>query len=231
MLELAPNGYEIVERAREVELAAYVDAEGAEALRAAFGSVRVEPLAAGWEEAWKAFHRPVVVGPVWIGPPWETPAPDKTAVAIDPGRAFGTGAHETTRLSLELLLELPRGSLLDVGCGSGVLAIAAAKLGFAPVRAIDVERAAVEETLRNARANGVDIDVERADALIDPVPRTDVAVANILLPAVEALAPLLEAALLVTSGYFRDERPQLAGYVHRGRREGERWAADLFAAG
>ena len=73
------------------------------------------------------------------------------AVVIDPGRAFGTGAHETTRLCLELLLELDRGSFLDVGCGSGVLAIAAAKLGFAPVVALDVDNAAVDASRRNAK--------------------------------------------------------------------------------
>lgn len=231
MLELAPDGYEVVERAREIELATYVNAEGAEALRDAFGSVRVEPVRAGWEEEWKRFHRPVVVGPLWVGPPWETAPPEKTPVRIDPGRAFGTGAHETTRLSLELLIDLPRGSLLDVGCGSGVLAIAGAKLGYAPVTAVDIEDAAVEETLRNARANDVGVEAHRVDALREALPRAHVVVANILLPAVEALAPRLDCAFLVTSGYFRDDHPHLAGFVHRDRRTGERWAADVFERG
>ena len=85
-------------------------------------------------------------------------------IVIDPGQAFGTGAHPTTRLCLELLLELrPRGgSLADLGCGSGVLAIAAAKLGFAPVTAFDTERAAVEATQENARENGVTLDARGA---------------------------------------------------------------------
>ncbi len=78
---------------------------------------------------------------------------------IDPGQAFGTGAHATTRLCLELLLALePSGPLVDLGCGSGVLAIAAAKLGWGPVLGVDHDPLAVEATRENARVNGVDID-------------------------------------------------------------------------
>ena len=87
----------------------------------------------GWEDRWRDFHHGVVVGRFWVGPPWEEAPAGVEAIVIDPGRAFGTGAHPTTRLTLELLQELEPGSLLDVGCGSGVLSIAAAKLGFAPV--------------------------------------------------------------------------------------------------
>ena len=91
--------------------------------------------------------------------------PGAIDLVVDPGQAFGTGSHPTTRLSLELLLELePRGSLADLGCGSGVLAIAAAKLGFGPVTAIDHEPAALEATRDNAAANGVVLDrIERRD--------------------------------------------------------------------
>ena len=99
---------------------------------AAFPHADRTEVEAGWEDRWREFHRPVRVGPLWIGPPWETAPGDALAVVIDPGRAFGTGAHPTTRLCLELLLDLPRTSLLDVGCGSGVLSIAAARLGFGP---------------------------------------------------------------------------------------------------
>src|SRR5437016_3537985 len=80
------------------------------------------PVENGWEDRWRDFHRPIRIGPLWVGPPWEEAPPGAVAVWIDPGRAFGTGAHPTTRLCLELLLDVRRGSLLDVGCGSGVIA-------------------------------------------------------------------------------------------------------------
>src|SRR5205814_10308700 len=117
-------------------------------------------VAEGWDDAWRAFHHGVVVGRLWVGPPWEAPPPAVEAVVIDPGRAFGTGAHPTTRLCLELLQELRPTSLLDVGCGSGGLPIAAALLGFAPVFGVDTEPASVKATLANARANRADVSAQ-----------------------------------------------------------------------
>ena len=150
MLELFPEGFVEEQRGDSVELAAFTDAAGADRLRDRFGRVETEPVAPGWEDEWKRFHRPVQVGSLWIGPPWENPPAGLETVVIDPGRAFGTGAHPTTRLCVELLLELKRGSIIDVGCGSGVVAIAASKLGFAPAVAIDLDEAAVEAAKRNA---------------------------------------------------------------------------------
>ena len=149
-------------------------------------------------------------------------------MTVDPGRAFGTGSHPTTGLCLAFLLELEQGSLLDIGCGSGVLSVAAAKLGFKPVIAIDREPAAVEAARRNADANKVEIDVRSADVLDAELPRTDVALANIDLASVEALSLRLDARMLVTAGYFHNRRPDLPRFAHRERRIDGGWAADLF---
>ena len=118
-----------------------------------------------WSERWRDWHRPLDVGPLRVRPPWEPPRHGALDVVIDPGQAFGTGAHPTTRLSLELLCELPaRGPLADWGCGSGVLALAAARLGFDPVLACDHDPASVEATLAAAETNGITAGDRRARA-------------------------------------------------------------------
>jgi ribosomal protein L11 methyltransferase len=228
MLELFPEGFEEVDSDGGVELVAYTDPGGEERLWHAFGGARAQDVAADWRDRWKAFHRPVRVGPLWIGPPWEDLPPDATAVVIEPGRAFGTGAHPTTQLCVELLLELERGSVVDLGCGSGVLAIAAAKLGYAPVLALDSDEHAVEATRANARANGVELQAEVADVVAGELPRTDVALANITRPTLEELAPRLGSHLLVASGYLPTAETELAGYRHVRRVTRDSWAADLY---
>jgi ribosomal protein L11 methyltransferase len=228
LLDLFPGGLEEVEQEDGIELAAYTDLDGEARLRRLFGDVRSEPVEGGWEERWKEFHRPVRVGPLWVGPPWAEADPGALPVVVDPGLAFGTGAHPTTRLCLGLLVELPRGSLLDIGCGSGVLSVAAASLGYAPVAAADVEQAALDATRANAALNGVEVQTIGADARRDPLPETDTAVANIALAAVEAIAPRLGSARLVTSGYIVVGRPALEGWEHVERRELQGWAADLW---
>jgi ribosomal protein L11 methyltransferase len=230
-LDLAPEGFEERETGGWVELAAYLEARRAAHVRERFPAARSQSVEPGWDDAWRGFHRPARVGRLWVGPPWEQPDPDRLAIAIDPGRAFGTGAHPTTRLALELLQELRPGSLVDLGCGSGVLAIAAAKLGFSPVVALDLDPAAVEATRANAAANAAGLTVRQADVLEDSIPAADVAVANLSLAAVVQVGPRLRAAHLVASGYLARERPEVAGWRPVDRRETDGWAADLFARG
>jgi ribosomal protein L11 methyltransferase len=229
MLELFPEGFAEQPTGDAVELIAFTDEAGADRLRESFGSVATAPVAGGWEEEWRRFHVPVAVGPLWIGPPWEQPPATLTGVVIDPARAFGTGAHPTTRLCLELLEGLERGSVLDVGCGSGVLAIAAAKLGFEPVYAIDADPAAIEATERNAAENGVELAVTRADVRSAALPAVDIVVANLDLPTFVSLTRAFASRLVITSGYYAGESPTLAGFRPVTRRTREKWAADLHA--
>lgn len=229
LLELAPSGFEERDDGANVELAVYVDAAGEERMRAAFGELESLPVEEGWEDRWRSFHRPVRVAGLWIGPPWEAPPPGEPAVVVDPGRAFGTGAHPTTRACLELLAGVRRGSLLDAGCGSGVLAVAAARLGFQPVYALDGDPAAVEAARSTARGNRVEVSVSAADVLVDDLPRVDVVVANIELRTVEALLARGLAATAVTSGYLEHETPAVPGWERTRRLELEGWAADVFA--
>ena len=223
MLDTFPGGVEEVEGG----FAVYTDDAGERALRERF-DITSESFAEGWEEAWREFHHGITVGRFWVGPPWEEATDDVTPVVIDPGRAFGTGAHATTRLTLELLQKLEPGSLLDVGCGSGVLSIAAAKLGFRPIVAIDIDDDAVDITLANARVNEVELDVYRSDALADDLPPADLVVANVALDVIERLLPRLDARLAITSGYLERDDPQVTGWRRVERSDREGWAADLY---
>ena len=228
MLELFPRGFEERESAGSVELAGYADAAGEARMRAALGDVEAQQVDEGWEERWREFHQGLQIGSLWVGPPW-LPVPDGLqAVVIDPGLAFGTGAHATTRLCIELLAAAPGGSLLDVGCGSGVLAIAASRFGFAPVSALDNDPQAVDATLANAAANGVRIHVYEADALAGDLPFADTTVANLTLEAVRELAPRVRSRRLVTSGYLATDELALPGRGRLRRAELEGWAADIW---
>lgn len=226
MLELAPEGFEERERGAELELTAYTDAHGGSRIARAFGAAREDDVPMDWADRWRTFHRPVRAGPFWVGPSWEGAPDGVIAIVIDPGLAFGTGAHATTRLCLEFLAEAPPGSLLDAGCGSGVLSVAAAKLGFSPVHALDDDPFAVETTSANAKANGVTVAAAAGDVTRAALPRVDVAVANIALEAVELLAARLDAGELVASGYLERDSPRTSGWTHVERRTLDGWAAD-----
>lgn len=142
-----------------------------------------------WAEAWKVHYHPVRIGrrllirPLWI----EVEAqPDDLVIALDPGMAFGTGTHPTTQLCLEALDDLvqPGVQALDLGCGSGILAIAAAGLGAGHVLALDIDPIAVDATIRNAEANGVGDRITAQtgslESLVTSARRFDLAVVNIL---------------------------------------------------
>lgn len=147
-----------------------------------------------WVRKSQAQFAPVEIGArLWVGPTWHPAPAAKAAVQLDPGLAFGTGTHPTTRLVLSFLDQCIRGGeqVLDYGCGSGILAIAAAKLGAARVDGVDVDPQAVETAAANARANGVALRAALPEAL---APTTyDIVVSNILAQPLIVLAPLLAA--------------------------------------
>jgi ribosomal protein L11 methyltransferase len=247
LLELAPSGVEeldgddgTVEYAvygAPGELPALPDVQAAAG--SALVSVTTTEIADDWSERWREFHRPLVIGRrLTVRPPWEPAGDCELDIVIDPAQAFGTGAHATTRLCLELLLALAAGrSFVDVGCGSGVLSIVAAKLGFAPVLALDVDPLAIEATRANASVNGVVLEVRRFDLRTEPVPAADVVAANVLAP------PLLEWAAsgrgawpeqLILSGLLATEADRVAdafaavGMRERRRRSAGEWGALLL---
>jgi ribosomal protein L11 methyltransferase len=158
-------------------------------------------------------------------------------VVIDPGQAFGTGAHPSTRLTLQLLVDLPRGGpIADWGCGSGILSVAAARLGFDPVLACDVERAAVEATVAAAAANGVRVGASRCDLRAAPGPWAPTVLANLVRPLLLEIAPRLDRLpeRLIASGLETGEVDEVtAGFAARGlaleaRRDGDGWSAILL---
>jgi ribosomal protein L11 methyltransferase len=266
---LAPNGVEEEHGPGYVEYAIY----GGEGelpelgeIEVAAGDGLVEVVATevpdDWADRWQDFHKPILVGErLWLRPSWEPPREAAIDVVVDPGRAFGTGAHPTTRLCLEFLLELAakgeaRGPLTDLGTGSGVLAIAASKLGWSPVRGYDHEAPAIEAAATNAAANGVHLQLEQInlrERLPDLVPTT---VANMTSPVLKEIAARLgergrgmvrrsnsgEApadhppapATLILSGLLPDELDDMAaafapfGLTEQERRLDGDWAALLL---
>jgi ribosomal protein L11 methyltransferase len=211
-------------------------------LKAAAGGalveVSTETIAEGWERRWREFHRPLVLGDrLTVRPPWEPPGATALDLVIDPGQAFGTGAHATTRLCLELLLELApasrAGAFVDLGCGSGVLGIAAARLGFEPVLGLDIDRAAVEATLENAARNGVELEVRRFDLRSEQLPPAGTVAANLLAPMLLDWAARADRLprRVIASGLLEPEGDAVAaafaerGLTESARRAGGGWVA------
>jgi ribosomal protein L11 methyltransferase len=205
---LAPNGVEEEHGPGYVEYAIY----GGEGelpelgeLEAAAGDSLVEVIATevpdDWADRWQDFHKPLLVGDrLWLRPSWEDRREGTIDVVVDPGRAFGTGAHPTTRLCLELMLEMAEageseGPLTDLGTGSGVLAIAAAKLGWSPVTGYDHEPASIEAATANAEANDADVAFERLNLREELPPLAPTTVANMTAPVLKEVANQLEGDL------------------------------------
>ncbi len=262
LLELAPSGVEESDiDADTVEYAVYgAPGELPELpdLRAVAGAalvdLRTTEVADDWAERWREFHRPLVLGDrLAVRPPWEPAQPTAIDLVIDPGRAFGTGAHATTRLCLELLLDLPlpgppgplaagpapAPAAIDLGCGSGVLAIAAAELGWAPVLALDYDPLAVEATARNAEVNGVAdrMKARRFDLTREAVPPARLVLANLLRPLLLAWGARMAGAThewIVASGLLVEDAEPVArafaahGYRVRETRTRGEWAALLL---
>jgi ribosomal protein L11 methyltransferase len=224
-----------------------------------------------WQERWKAFHHPVLieaagapggtpgivsgagrsVPSLHVRPPWEGPhtGPGQVReIVIDPGQAFGTGAHATTRMCLELLIALacseePAGPLLDIGTGSGVLAIAGAILGFDPVLGLDNERESVEAAAANALVNDAEIQVRRFDLRSEPLPwlqgaeppaRPLLVTANLLRPLLLELSCAIERPPrhLIAGGLLASEAQEISnafaartGLSERMRLGSGEWAA------
>jgi len=267
---LAPNGVEEEEGPGYVEYAIY----GGEGelpelgeIEVAAGDGLVEVVATevpdDWADRWQDFHKPLLVGErLWLRPSWGEPREDAIDVVVDPGRAFGTGAHPTTRLCLEYLLELSEageatGPLTDLGTGSGVLAIAAAKLGWEPVCGYDHEEPAIDAAKENAAANGVELQLERMNLRQQLPELSPTVVANMTfpilreiagrleqegsrgrgrrsLPTVAPEAPLPTPSTLILSGLLPTELDEIAtAFVPSGLAEADRridgdWAALLL---
>jgi ribosomal protein L11 methyltransferase len=278
LLELAPAGVEEThDESGTVEYAVYGAPGELPALpdvRALVGEALVEistsEIPDDWHERWKQFHRPVLIDAPYrqdarrppipalhVRPPWEAPAaPGHGAVleiVIDPGQAFGTGAHASTHLCLELLLELaaseqPSGALVDAGTGSGVLAIAAAELGFRPVLGLDHEQESVLAARENAAVNGAEVEIRRFDLRAEALPWIDVAsgacappvlLANLLRPLLLELADTLPCAPahLLAAGLLTHEVDEVVDAFarrldmrERERRERGEWAAAWLTA-
>lgn len=270
LLELAPSGVEEVSDGEDVEYAVYGapgELPSLPDLTAAAGAALVEittsETADDWQERWRRFHKPVLieappapnggcrVPALYVRPPWEPPTelPDGAVeeIVIEPGQAFGTGGHATTRQCLALLLSLAalerrRGRLIDLGTGSGVLAIAAARLGFSPVVAIDNERESIAAASANAVANDVRLELQRADAIAraaewfdsDARAQDAVVVANLLRPTLLELARALPSAPrhLLAGGLLAEHADEVAaafaerlGLIERQRQDGAGWVA------
>jgi ribosomal protein L11 methyltransferase len=244
LLPLAPAGAE--ERAvdGDVEYALYGPADELPRrtdLQARLGDalieLRREAVAAGWERRWHEFLRPVTVRSgareLTVRPPWLDG--DPADLVIDPGLAFGAGAHATTRLSLQLLLREPEpgGALCDWGAGSGILAVAAARLGWRPVTAVELDSASLPLIRANAAANGVTVTPLGLDLADGPAPWAPTVCANLTLELLLALPARIERppGRMLVAGVLGEQADAVAAaFAPLGLREARRLTEEGWAA-
>jgi ribosomal protein L11 methyltransferase len=223
-----------------------------EALDTSWGAVQLAVDDDGYLDAWRTWAAPiragrrVVLHPAWVPiEPAEPEDPEALVVVLDPGRAFGSGSHESTRLAVAALEDVVGGgeAVLDVGCGSGVLAVLACRLGAARAQAIDTEPEAVDATLANALANGVADRIQASTTGLSAVEASfDLVVANIGGSTLFDLAPDLArrvrpGGLVVLSGILAERAgalasafAEVAGLLERDRLEEAGWAALVLAS-
>ncbi|MDQ3571290.1 MAG: 50S ribosomal protein L11 methyltransferase [Actinomycetota bacterium] len=256
LLQIAPGGVEEEAGPGWVEYAIY-GGEGElpelGGVEAAAGDglveIRSESVPDDWADRWRDFHEPTELagGRVVIRPSWrDNPIPHALDIVIDPGRAFGTGAHPTTRMCVELLVVLAddgraEGPAVDLGTGSAILAIVAAKLGFDPVSGVDLERPALEAAATNARENGVEIQLSRLNLRDEAPPSAPTMIANLTAPLLTGIAARLAVPepprRIVCSGLLTREAGEVteafagAGFVVREQRASADWSALLLTPG
>ena len=203
-----------------------------------------------WMEAWKQHYKPILIGKrLVIVPAWmDTPDPARVAIKIDPGMAFGTGTHPSTQLCLELMEKefavQPPLRMIDVGCGSGILSIAAIKLGSLAVLGVDIDAGSIMNSRENADANQVGEELTLAVGSVEEIRagrfvfnKAPIVVANILAPVIvrlfeTGLAELIEdRGVIILSGILQDQAErvidagQLQGLVMKEKRQMGDWIA------
>jgi ribosomal protein L11 methyltransferase len=252
VLPLLPGG--IVER-QVGDAQVEISSVGAEAvlpdpdtLRAAAGvelqDLTAQEVPADWRERRRLFGGSAfaIDGKILIRSPWDPPGPEGLLeiVVERGGGAFGSGSHPTTQMCLSLLLGLePIGGATDLGCGAGTLGIAAARLGWGPITAIDLAPEAVELTARNAQTNGVEVDASQADLRTAPFPPRELLLVNAPPPVQERVAAAITPQVrhVIVSGIVEGELPEVreqsaaAGFAPaRGLAE-DTWVAVLMERG
>jgi ribosomal protein L11 methyltransferase len=244
LLPILPRGAEERAVGGAVEYALYGPAgelPGPDEIRDLVGDALVdvtsEPVPDGWEVRWHEHLRPARVRDLVVRPPWVDGSPHD--VVIDPGTFFGAGTHPTTRLCLELLLDrTPGGPLCDWGAGTGVLAIAAARLGWEPVTAVEIEPGALDAIRANAARNGVAVEA-RAHDLRAVAPWAPTVTANLTRAVLVAAAAVVDRAprVMIAGGMLRGEADEVAAaFEPAGLRETRRveegdWAAIALEPG